>query len=71
MDSEGCRLCQSPRETGTHRAFGCLEGGWRGRRWSSWEQIDEKARWVKKEEQEDGKVVVRDRVEIWFAGLEL
>ena len=33
--------------------------------------MDEKARWVKKEEQEDGKVVVRDRVEIWFTGLEL
>ena len=32
---------------------------------------DEKAWWVKKEEQEDGKVVVRERVEIWFTGLEL
>ena len=71
VDSEGCRLCQSPRETGTHRAFGCLKGEWRGRRWSSWRQMDEKARWVKKEEQEDGKEVVRDRVEIWFTALKL
>ena len=51
--------------------FGCLEGKARGRRWSSWGQIDEKTREVKKEEQENGKVVVWNRVEIWFVGLEL
>ena len=63
-DSEGCRMCQSPRETGTYRAFGCLEGEARGLRWSSWGQMDEKAWWVKKQEQEDGKVVVCDHIEI-------
>ena len=70
-ETEGCRKCPFPKETGSHRAFGCLEGEARGRRWSSWAQMDEKLRWVKKEEREDGKVVVHYRVETWFAGLEL
>ena len=41
-------------ETGTHRAFASLEGEVRGRRWSFRAQMDDRKRWMKKVEAEDG-----------------
>ena len=57
-----CRMCREDQETGNHIALSCPEGEWLGRRWSSWEQMDEKERWMRKEKDGD-RVVVTDIVE--------
>jgi len=41
-----------------------------GRRWSSWEQVDEKQRWMQKKEEGDKEVVV-DLMETFFTNLSL
>ena len=37
-----CRFCGNHMETGKHLALVCLYGEEIGRRWSSWEEMDEK-----------------------------
>ena len=37
-----------------------------GRRWSTWAQMDEKARWRRVEKGPDDKEIVIDLVEEWF-----
>jgi len=31
----------------------CIAGGWIGRRWSSWEQVDNRRVWMRKEKDGD------------------
>ena len=57
-----CRMCGEAGETGDHIALTCPEGEWLNRRWSPWEQMDEKERWMRKEKDGD-RVVVTDIVE--------
>ena len=64
-DSGLCRRC-SVEETGSHEALGCMAGeGW-GRRWSTWAQMDEKAKWRRVEKGPDDREIVIDLVEEWF-----
>jgi len=57
-------------ETSKHVALVCISGEWIGRRWSTWEQADEKKVWMGKEKDGD-KEVVRDLVEDFFTKLNL
>ena len=40
-----CQCGAGMTETGTHAAFGCIQGERWGRRWSTWRQMDQKWRW--------------------------
>ena len=50
-------------ETGPHTAVGCMDGESFGRKWSTWEQMDEKNRWKRVEKGEGDKEVVIDLLE--------
>src|SRR5205807_985897 len=58
---EGCDAL----ETGKHVALSCISGEWLGRRWSSWEQADNREVWRRKEKKGDKEVVI-DLVEGFF-----
>ena len=65
-----CRLCGVEEETGYHLVFGCEESyGLRSWDWTSWEELDDKRRWLYTVEGEGGQVLVRDRVEDFFVAL--
>ena len=65
-----CRLCGVEEETGNHLVFGCEESyGLRSWDWTSWEELDDKRRWLYTVEGEGGQVLVRDRVEDFFVAL--
>ena len=66
-----CRLCGVEEETGTHLVFGCEESyGLRPWDWASWGEMDDRKRWRYTGEGEGGKVMVRDKVEDFFAALD-
>ena len=63
-DTGLCRRCNVP-ETGAQAAVGCMDGESFGRRWSTWEQMDDKHRWRRVEKVGGEKDVVIDLVEEW------
>jgi len=64
-----CRVCLNL-ETGRHVALVCTAGEWLGRRWSSWEQADDRKVWMRKRKDGDKEVVI-DLVEDFFTRLDL
>jgi len=48
----------------------CTAGEWLGRRWSSWEQADDRRVWMRKRKDGDKEVVI-DLVEYFFTKLDL
>ena len=57
-------------ETGKHVALICPYGEEIGRRWSNWEEMDEKKKWLKKMKDREEEFTV-DLVETFFANLDL
>ena len=64
--SDGCYEL----ETGRHVALTCVSGEWLGRRWSTWEQADDKKVWMRKRKDGDKEVTI-DLVEDFFTKLDL
>ena len=48
IDDPTCQKCGKHVETGKHIALVCTHGEEIGRRWSSWEDMDEKKEWMKR-----------------------
>jgi len=69
-DDPECRKCGRYAETGKHIALVCTHGEDIGRRWSTWEDMDDRARWAKKEKDEKGFYTV-DLVETFFSKIDL
>jgi len=69
-DDPECRKCGRYAETGKHIALVCTHGEDIGRRWSTWEDMDNRARWAKKEKDEKGFYMV-DLVEMFFSKVDL
>jgi len=65
-----CRKCGRYAETGRHIALLCTHGEDIGWRWSTWEDMDDRARWAKKEKDEKGFYTV-DLVETFFSKIDL
>ena len=65
-----CRFCGNHMETGKHLALVCSYGEEIGRRWSSWKEMDEKRKWMKKVKDRKEKYMV-DLVETFFSNLDL
>ncbi|KAF8416304.1 hypothetical protein EV426DRAFT_700104 [Tirmania nivea] len=65
-----CRKCGEHPETGSHVALVCSHGEGRGRRWSTWEEVDVQKRWLKKVK-DGGKEIIVDLAETFFANLDL
>ena len=57
-------------ETGKHVALICPYGEEIGRGWSSWEEMDEKKKWLKKVKDGEEEYTV-DLVETFFSNLDL
>ena len=57
-------------ETGEHVALGWTHGEDIGRRWSSWEEIDKKKKWMKKVKGGEEEYTM-DLVETFFYNLDL
>jgi len=69
MGDPTCAECHNL-ETGRNVALVCIAGEWIGRRWSSWEQIDDRKVWMRKEKDGDREVTI-DLVEDFFTKLNL
>ncbi|KAF8415966.1 hypothetical protein EV426DRAFT_711761 [Tirmania nivea] len=65
-----CRTCGRHVETGRHVALVCPRGEEIGRRWSNWEEMDERKKWAKKVKNGGGEYVV-DLAETFFSNLDL
>jgi len=65
-----CRKCGRYAETGKHVALVCTHGEDVGRRWSTWEDMDDRARWARKEKDGEGFYTV-DLVETFFSKIDL
>jgi len=68
--SDECRKCGRYAETGKHVALACIHGEEIGRKWGTWEAMDEPKRWRKKVKDPDGDYEL-DLVEEFFANLDL
>ena len=60
-----CQCGAGMTETGTHAAFGCIQGERWGRRWSTWRQMDQRWRWRDTIIDGDGKEQEIDLIEEW------
>jgi len=69
-DNPECRKCGKHAETGKHVALVCTHEEDIGWRWSTWEDMDDRARWAKKEKDEKGFYTV-DLVETFFSKIDL
>ena len=69
-DSPECRRCGKYAETGKHIALVCTHGEHIGRKWGTWEGMDDRARCVKKEKDDKGWYTV-DLVETFFSEFDL
>jgi len=69
-DNPECRRCGKYAETGRHVALVRTHGEHRGRKWGTWEDMDDRARWAKKEKDEKGFYTV-DLVETFFSEIDL
>ncbi|KAF8418742.1 hypothetical protein EV426DRAFT_720464 [Tirmania nivea] len=65
-----CRTCGRHVETGGHVALVCPHGEEIGRRWSNWEEMNERKKWAKKVK-DGGEVYMVDLVETFFSNLDL
>ena len=65
-----CRFCRNHTETGKHIALVCPYGEEIGRRWSRWEEMDEKKKWLTKVKDGEEEYTV-DLVETFFSNLDL
>jgi len=70
IEDPECRKCGRYAETGKHVALVCTHGEDIGWRWSTWEDMDDRARWAKKEKNEKGFNTV-DLVETFFSKIDL
>jgi len=70
IDNPECRKCGKYAETGKHIALVCTHGEDVGRRWSTWEDMDDRVRWARKEKDEEGFYTV-DLVETIFSKIDL
>jgi len=69
-DNSECRKCGRYAETGKHVALVCTHGEDIGPRWSTWENMDDRARWARKEKDGEGFYMV-DLVEMFFSKIDL
>jgi len=69
-DHPECRKCGRYAETGKHVALVCMHGAEIGRRWGAWEDMDDRARWARKEEDAEG-FYTDDLVETFFSNVVL
>ena len=69
-DNPECRKCGKYAETGKLVALVCTHGEDVGRRWSTWEDMDDRARWARKEKDGEGFYTV-DLVETFFSKIDL
>jgi len=69
-DNPECRKCGRYAETGKHVALVCTHGEDKGRRWGTWEDMDDSARWARKESDREGFYMV-DLVETFFSKIDL
>ena len=69
-DDPECRKCGRYAETGKHVALVCMHGKDIRRGWGTWEDMDERARWARKEKVEEGFYTV-DLVETFFPKIDL
>jgi len=69
-DISECRKCGRYAETGKHVALVCTHGEDMWRRWSTWEDMDNRTRWARKEKNEKGFYTV-DLVETFFSKIDL
>jgi len=69
-ENSECRKCRRYAETGKHVALVCTHGEDIGRRWSTWEDMDDRARWARKEKDEKCFYTV-DLVETFFSKIDL
>ena len=69
-DDPECRKCGRYAETGKHLALVCTHREQRGRRWGTWEDMDDRARWAGKEKDAGGFYRV-DLVETFFSNIDL
>ena len=65
-----CRFCGNQVETGKHVALVCPFGEEIRRRWSTWEDMDERKKWLKKVKDGEGEYT-EDLVETFFSNLDL
>jgi len=65
-----CRKCRIYAETGKHVALVCTHGEEIGRRWGTWEDMDDRVRWARKEKDGEGFYTV-DLVETFFSKIDL
>jgi len=70
IDNPECQMCGKYAETGRHIALVCTHGEDVGRRWSTWEDMDDRARWARKEKDEESLYTV-DLVETFFSKIDL
>jgi len=69
-ENSECRKCKRYAETGKHVALVCTHGEDIGRRWSTWEDMDDRARWARKE-QDGERFYTVDLVETFFSMIDL
>ena len=69
-ENSECRKCKRYAETGKYVALVCTHGEDIGRRWSTWEDMDDRARWARKEKDEEGFYTV-DLVETFSPKIDL
>jgi len=69
-ENSECRKCGRYTETGKHVALVYTHGEDIGRRWSTWEDMDDSARWARKEKDEKAIYMV-DLVEMFFSKIDL
>ena len=69
-DDSECRKCGRYAETDKHVVLVCTHGEDIGRRWSTWKDMDHRARWARKEENEEG-FYTSDLVEMFFSKIDL
>jgi len=68
--SDECRKCGRYAETGRHVALVCIHGEEIGRKWGTWEDMDDPERWRKRVKDPDGDYEL-DLVEEFFSNLDL
>jgi len=69
-DNPECQKYGRYAEAGKHVALVCTYAAEIGRRWGTWEDIDERSRWARKEKDGEGFYTV-DLVETFFSKIDL
>jgi len=69
-DNLECRRCGKYAQTLKHVALVCTHGEHIGQKWCTWEDVDDRVRWARKEKDEEGFYTV-DLVETFFSQIDL